>query len=45
MRADPWLSRLLALWLGSFGGLLAFLYMLFLGWSFDGRSMYQLLIR
>ena len=42
---DAWLSRLLALWLGSFAGLLLFLYMLFIGSDIRGRSMFQLLFR
>lgn len=45
MKGDPWLSRLLALWLASFGGLLAFLYMLFSGASAGGRSMFELVFR
>ena len=45
MKSEAWLSRLLALWLGSFSGLLLFLYMLFIGADMDGRSMYELLFR
>ena len=45
MRADRWLARLLGLWLISFSGLLAFLYMLFIGSDIDGKSMFELLFR
>ena len=45
MRQEVWLSRLLALWLGSFAGLMVFLYMLFIGSDFEGRSMFELLLR
>lgn len=45
MKSDVWLSRLLGLWLLSFWGLLAFLYMLFIGAEVDGRSMIQYLLR
>ena len=45
MKDELWLSRLLALWLGSFGGLLFFLYMLFIGVDLDGRSVFHLVFR
>lgn len=44
-QADRWLSRLLALWLASFAGLLLFMYMLLIGWESGGRSMAQLLFK
>lgn len=45
MRSELWLSRLLAVWLVSFAGLLAFVYMLFIGSDVGGRSMFQTLFR
>ena len=45
MKQDAWLSRLLGLWLASFGGLLAFLYALVIGTSIDGRSMLALMFK
>jgi hypothetical protein len=45
VKTDVWLSRLLGLWLVSFAGLLAFLYVLFIGADVDGRSMFQYLLR
>ncbi len=43
MNEEAWLSRLLAAWLGAFGGLLAFLYMLFIGCEIGGRTVFELI--
>jgi hypothetical protein len=45
MNSELRLSRLLGLWLASFGGLLVFLYALFIGSEVGGRSMFQSLFR
>ena len=45
MKERPWLPRLLVLWLASFGGLLVFLYMFFIGSDIGGESMFQVVFR
>lgn len=45
MKQGSWLPRLLGLWLGSFAGLLLFLYMLFIGSEIGGQSMFQVVFR
>jgi hypothetical protein len=45
MRSEALLTRLLWLWLGSFAGLLGFLYTLMIGVSIDGKSVLELMFR
>lgn len=44
MNNEAWLSLLLKLWLIAFAGLLVFLFLFFVGFEIDGRTMYQLLM-
>ncbi len=44
MNSDAWLGLLLKLWLLAFAGLLVFLFLFFVGFEIEGRSMYKLLM-
>lgn len=44
MNNEDWLGLLLKLWLLAFAGLLVFLFLFFVGFEVDGRTMYQLLM-
>lgn len=45
LKRSSWLPRLLGLWLGSFAGLLLFLYFFFIGWDMGGSSMFEVVFR
>ena len=45
MRERSWVPGLLGLWLAAFAGLLAFLYMFFIGFDIGGESMFQVVFR